>query len=137
MVSFIVAGELTHRRVVIVLAAAFLVYGAWSARHAKLEALPDFAPEQVERLVTQPIETALGGVADVESLRSESIQGLSIVNVTFAETSDVFRSRQLGGESLAEVGARLPANARAPRLSPLTSATMDVLKIGLTSRVRT
>ena len=151
MVPFIVAGALTHRRVVVVLAAAFLIYGAWSARHAKLEALPDFAPprvdvqteapgfapEQVERLVTQPIETALGGVADVESLRSESIQGLSIVNVTFAETSDVFRSRQLVGESLAEVGARLPANARAPRLSPLTSATMDVLKIGLTSRVRT
>jgi CzcA family heavy metal efflux pump len=151
MVPFIVAGALKHRRIVVVLAAAFLVYGALAARHAKLEALPDFAPprvdvqteapglapEQVERLVTQPIETALGGVADVESLRSESIQGLSIVNVTFAETSDVFRSRQLVGESLAEVGARLPANVRPPRLSPLTSATMDVLKIGLTSRVRT
>jgi len=48
MVSFIVAGALTHRRVIIVLAAAFLLYGAWSARHAKLEALPDFAPPRVD-----------------------------------------------------------------------------------------
>src|SRR4029453_11569782 len=91
MLQRLVEGSLRHRGLVLVLAALFLVYGAWSAHRAPLDVLPDFAPpeavvqteapgfapEQVERLVTLPIESALGGGAGIEALRSGSIQGLS------------------------------------------------------------
>ena len=131
----------------IVLAIAMIGYGVWSARRTSLDVFPDFAPpqvdvqteapglapEQVERLVTAPIEASLGGLGELESLRSESIQGLSVVTVVFDEDADVFRVRQLLGESLAEVSARLPAGVGPPHMSPVTSATMDVLKLGLVS----
>lgn len=147
MLQRLVEGSLRHRGLVLVLAVLFLVYGAWSARRAPLDVLPDFAPpeavvqteapglapEQVERLVTTPIESALGGVAGIEALRSESIQGLSVVTAVFTEDAEPYRSRQLVAESLADIAARLPAGVAPPRLSPLTSATMDVLKIGLQS----
>ena len=147
MFSAIIGRSLEHRAVVLTLAAALFVYGVWTARHAKLDVLPDFAPpqvdiqteapgfapDQVELLVTLPIETALGGVAGLQALRSESIQGLSVVNAVFADASDVYLARQAIAERLADIGPRLPVGVLPPRLSPLTSATMDVLKIGLTS----
>lgn len=151
MLDRLVAGSLRYRQLVLVLAALFFAYGAWSVRDARLDVLPDFAPpqavvqteapgfapEQVEQLVTRPIETALGGVAGLESIRSESIQGLSVVTAVFTESADVFRSRQLLAESLADAAPRLPIGVSPPRVSPLTSATMDVLKIGLRSSVLT
>jgi CzcA family heavy metal efflux pump len=151
VLDHLVATSLRHRQLILVLAALFFVYGIWSVRDAKLDVLPDFAPpqavvqteapgfapEQVEQLVTRPIETALGGVAGLESIRSESIQGLSVVTVVFAEGADVFRARQLLAESLADAAPRLPIGVSPPRVSPLTSATMDVLKIGLQSSVLT
>src|SRR5262245_31824674 len=117
MLQRLVEASLRRRGLVAVLAAGFLVYGAWSARHVPLDVLPDFAPpqavvqteapgfapEQVERLVTTPIESALGGVAGVDALRSESIQGLSVVTVVFAESADVYRARQLVAESLGDI----------------------------------
>jgi CzcA family heavy metal efflux pump len=150
MLQTIVARALEHRRVVIVLATAVVLYGVWTARHAKLDVLPDFAPpqveiqteapgfapDQVELLVTLPIETALGGVAGLQALRSESIQGLSVITAVFRDDVDLFKARQVVAENLADIGPRLPAGVQPPRLSPLTSATMDVLKIGLTSRTR-
>src|SRR6185295_3878390 len=91
---------------------------------------------QVERLVTLPVETALGGVPGLEALRSESIPGLAVVTAVFAEGADPYIARQSLAERLADLGPRLPAGVLPPRLSPLTSATMDVLKIGLVSHVR-
>ncbi len=146
----VVALALQHRRVVVALACALALYGIWTAAHAKLDVLPEFAPpqatiqteapgfapDQVELLVTLPIETSLAGVAGLESLRSESIQGLSVITALFAEDTDVFQARQMLAESLADVAGRLPIGVQPPRLSPLTSATMDVLKLGLTSHVR-
>ena len=139
--------SLRSRGVVLALAAALLVYGTWSAAHVKLDVLPDFAPpqvevqteapglspEQVEALVTQPVEQALGGLAGLRSLRSESIQGLSVVRAVFAEDVDPHAARQLLAESVASATSRLPVGVGPPRLSPLTSATMDVLKLGLVS----
>ncbi len=150
MFQAVIARSIEHRRVVLALAAALLLYGVWTAAHARLDVLPDFAPpqvdiqteapgfapEQVERLVTLPIETALGGVAGLEALRSESIQGLSVVTAVFADATDVWIARQSLAERLADIGPRLPSGVLPPRLSPLTSATMDVLKIGLTSHTR-
>ncbi len=150
MFAAIISRALEHRRVVLALASAFFLYGLWTATHARLDVLPDFAPpqvdiqteapgfapDQVELLVTLPIETALGGVTGLEALRSESIQGLSVINAVFADDTDVYIARQALAERLADIGPRLPAGVLSPRLSPLTSATMDVLKIGLTSHTQ-
>lgn len=150
MFHAIIARSLAHRRVVLALATALFLYGLWTAEHARLDVLPDFAPpqvdvqteapgfapDQVELLVTLPIETALGGIAGLQALRSESIQGLSVINAVFDDATDVYLARQALAERLADIGPRLPTGVLPPRLSPLTSATMDVLKIGLTSHVR-
>jgi CzcA family heavy metal efflux pump len=150
MLRTVVLGSLRHRGVVAALSAALVLYGLWSAVHAPLDVLPEFsppqaviqteapgfAPEQVEALVTQPIEAAVGGLAGMEALRSESIQGLSVVTAVFREDVDVLAARQLLAEGVGESAARLPLGVGPPRLSPLTSATMDVLKVGLVSDTR-
>src|SRR6266850_8308822 len=121
MLRTIVERSLEHRRVVVALATALALYGVWTARHAQLDVLPDFAPpqvqvqteapgfapDQVELLVTLPIETALGGATGLEALRSESIQGLSVVTAVFSEDADIYNARQVLAESLADIGARL------------------------------
>src|SRR6185436_11957954 len=94
---------------------------------------PGLAPEQVEALVTRPVETAVNGLGRMESLRSESIQGLSIITAVFEEGTDIFLARQQLAEKIAETAGQLPLGVKAPRMTPLTSATMDVLKIGFTS----
>ncbi|MBV9619984.1 MAG: efflux RND transporter permease subunit, partial [Gammaproteobacteria bacterium] len=94
---------------------------------------PGFAPQQVEELVTRPIENAVNGAAGLATLRSESIPGLSVVTITFAEGVDVHIARQGISERLSELGSALPAGVESPKLSPLVSSTMDLLKIGLRS----
>jgi CzcA family heavy metal efflux pump len=91
------------------------------------------ASEKVELLVTLPIETMVNGLGDMESLRSESINGLSIITAVFKEGSDVFRARQMLSEKLSEMTGALPSTVGTPRMTPLTSSTMDLLKIGLVS----
>ncbi len=147
MLQFLVEHSLRFRGIVLVLAAGVLVYGAYRAAHAKLDVFPDFvqpqavvqteapglSPEQVEALVTQPLEGVLGGVAHVESVRSQSIQGLSIITIVFRENVDVFSARQMIAEQLGAVSGDLPSGVGQPKLTPLTSSTMDLLKIGLVS----
>src|SRR5262249_3644863 len=94
---------------------------------------PGLAPEQVELLVTRPIETAANGLGDMESLRSESIQGLSIITAVFKEGTDIFLARQMLAQKVSELMGQLPDGVKAPRLPPLTPSTMDLLKIGLVS----
>src|SRR6185369_10864279 len=147
VISRLVEFSLRNRLVIIVLGCVLVVYGVQVAVHAKLDVFPNFvqpqvvvqteapgfAPEQVEALVTVPIETAINGLGGMESLRSESIEGLSIITAVFKEGTDVFRSRQMLAERLSELGGSLPASVNAPRMTPLTSSTMDLLKIGLVS----
>lgn len=94
---------------------------------------PGFAPEQVEELVTRPVESAINGASGLATLRSESIPGLSVVTVTFNDGIDPHVARQGISERLAEIGSSLPQGVGAPKLSPLVSSTMDLLKIGLIS----
>lgn len=147
MLQAIVQWSLRFRGVVISLACLVLLYGGWVAARAKLDVFPDFvppqvtvqteapglAPEQVETLVTRPVENAINGLGSQESLRSETIQGLSVITVVFKEGTDIQVARQMLGEKLGEISGRLPAGVRPPRMSPLVSSTMDLLKVGLLS----
>jgi CzcA family heavy metal efflux pump len=147
MLRRLVEISLEKRGIVITLAIGLITYGLIVASRAKLDVFPDFmqpqvsvqtespglSPEQVEALVTRPIENALNGTVDLESVRSESIQGLSVVMAVFADGTDIFRARQLLAERLGQLAGTLPVGVAAPKMEPLTSSTMDLLKFGLTS----
>ena len=93
---------------------------------------PGLTAEQVEKLVTRPVEQAISGSAGVASIRSESTAALSTITVNFAEGSEPFRDRQVVSEALNELDP-LPQGVTPPHVSPLTSSTMDLLKLGFTS----
>jgi CzcA family heavy metal efflux pump len=147
MLRFIVQLSLRHRGIVIALALGLLAWGSYIASRAPLDVFPEFvapqvtiqaeAPglsaEQVEVLVTRPVESAVNGASDLDSVRSESIQGLSVVTAVFKEGSNIYLARQSLAEKLGTLARQLPDGVRAPTLSPLTSSTMDLLKIGLVS----
>ncbi len=137
--------------IVIGLALTLVVYGVTVVARAKLDVFPEFAPpqvsiqteapglspDQVEVLVTTPIENAVNGVNGLAVIRSQSIQGLSVITVILAEGTDLLRARQMIAERLGELSGQLPATARAPVLSPLTSSSSTVLVLGITSTHRT
>lgn len=136
-----------HGGAVAALTALALVLGCWGALRSPLDVFPEFvpsqvdiqteapgfAPQQVEELVTKPIENAVNGAAGLATLRSESIPGLSVVTITFADGVDLHVARQGISERLSELGSSLPTGVAAPKLSPLVSSTMDLLKVGLVS----
>src|SRR5262245_60810272 len=122
MIQAIVHFSLKFRGVVLILAGTLLGYGLFVAQNAKLDVFPDFvqpqvvvqtecpglSPEQVELLVTLPLENMINGLGEMESLRSESIEGLSIITAVFKEGTDVFRARQMLAEKVAETSGTLP-----------------------------
>ncbi len=146
MLSRLVRLSLKHPRLVALAAAVLLVAGSLTMASANYDVFPDFVPaqaevqteapglsaEQVEQLVTRPVEQAVNGAAGVEAVRSDSIQGLSIVNVVFRQGSEPYRARQIVAEALSEAASELPAGVGPPKVAPLTSATMDLLKVGFT-----
>jgi CzcA family heavy metal efflux pump len=147
MLGAIVRWSLAKPRLVAAAALLLFVYGCVVLTHAEFDVFPEFVPaqaeiqteapgltaEQVEQLVTRPVEQAVNGAAGVATVRSESIQGISIVSVVFAEGSEPYRARQVVAEALGEVQGNLPAGVLPPKVAPLTSSTMDLLKIGFTS----
>ena len=147
MLQAIVQFSLRFRGIVVALACLLLGYGLYVASRAKLDVFPNFVPpevtvqtecpglsaEQVETLVTRPVESAVNGLGHQESLRSDSIQGLSVITIVFKEGTDILQARQMLAEKLGETAGGLPAGVKAPKMSSLTSATMDLLKIGLVS----
>lgn len=144
MLAAIVRFSLRFHGIIIALALLVLCYGGYLFSQAGLDIFPEFAPkrvivqtespglsaEQVETLVTLPLETAISGLVGLESVRSESIQGLSVITATFAETSDVYRNRQLVSERLVDSSTRLPKGIT-PVVVPLSSASATILTIGL------
>jgi CzcA family heavy metal efflux pump len=147
MLQAIVQWSIQNRVVVVVLAVMLLVGGLYATSHSRLDVFPEFAPPQVvvqteapglspaevEQLVTLPIEQALNGVPSLDVLRSQSIQGLSVVTVIFEDGTDIYRGRQLVAERLAELAGQFPEGVEAPRLGPLTATTGRLLTIGFTS----
>ena len=150
LLAAIVRFSLRFRGVVLVLAGILIVYGALTLSRSKYDVFPEFAPpqvsiqteapglapEQVEVLATQPIENAINGLPGLQALRSQSIQGLSVITITFNPGSDIYRDRQNLGERLGALATQLPQGVQVPVMSPLTSSTSVVLDIGLTSDKR-
>ena len=147
MLRQIVELSLRRRGVILALAAGLIAYGWLVAANSKLDVFPDFvqpqvtvqteapglASEQVETLVTRPVESSLNGAGDLESIRSESIQGLSVVTAVFKDGTEIYQARQMIAERLAQLTGELPAGVQTPKMEPLTSSTMDLLKFGLCS----
>ncbi|MBC8751306.1 MULTISPECIES: efflux RND transporter permease subunit [Paraburkholderia] len=150
MLNAIIRFSLRFRGVIYALAVLLAGYGLYTLTRAKLDVFPEFAPpmsivqteapgltsEQVETLVTQPIENALGGMVGLQSMRSRSLQGLSAVTLVFDAHANVMQVRQLVSERANALAATLPAGVQPPRLLPLTTTTSVVRTIGLTSKTR-
>ncbi len=146
MLSRIVGFSVRRPGLVVALAGAVLALGVARLFDASLDVFPEFSPTQVvvqteapgrtaaqvEALVTQPIEQAVGGLADLVSMRSQSIAGLSVVTLVFDDRSSIHRDRQGVAERLAQAAPRLPEGV-VPELTPLTSSASTVLGLGLTS----
>ncbi len=150
MLSGLVRGSIRHRGVVLGLAVAMVVVGATTLARAPLDVFPEFAPpqvsiqteapglspEQVELLVTKPLEDAINGVQGIAVVRSQSIQGLSVVTAVLVQGVDIYRARQSLAERLAEATGALPETVHPPVLTPLTSSSSTVLVVGITSTTR-
>jgi len=147
MLTAIVRWTLIRPRLIAGAALLLLVYGSAIVLGARYDVFPDFVPaeaevqtevpglaaEQVETLVTRPVEQAVAGASGVAAVRSQTISGLSVVKVVFDDGFDLYRARQIVSESLAGAYSEMPAGVKAPVVTPLTSSTMDLLKIGFTS----
>ncbi len=150
MLNAIVGFSIRHRGLVVALGCAFMAYGILSVYRVPYSDFPNFAPpqvtiqteapglssEQVEILVTQPIENAINGVSGIESLRSKSIQGLSVITVVFRFGTDIYVDRQAVSERLTTVAGELPSGVLPPLMTPLTTTTSWVMHIGLTSKTQ-
>ena len=148
MLGRLVHFALAQRVLVLALAALLVVLGVRAGRDVPLDVFPEFAPpmveiqteapglstEEVESLVTVPIETAVNGVPGLMTLRSKSVLGLSSVQILFERGSDVVRARQMVGERITQVQPRLPLAARQPVLMPPLSSTSRAMKVGLSSK---
>ena len=145
--NWIVAGALRFRILVVAAAVALIVVGVRTADDVPLDVFPEFAPprveiqteapglstEEVDSLVTVPIENSLGGIPYLDEIRSKSVLGLSSIQLYFERGTDLITARQLVQERLALSSARLPQVVNAPVILPPLSSLSRALKIGLWS----
>lgn len=147
MLNKIIRYSLHNRLLVMIAAIALLVWGSITARNMEVDVFPDLnaptvvvmteaqgmAPEEVERLVTFQIETAVNGATDVRRVRSSSTTGFSVVWVEFDWGTDIYTARQIVSEKLATIGDALPVNAGQPTLGPQSSILGEMMIVSLTA----
>ena len=147
MISKIIRWSLENRLIVLALATVVLISGAGVALRMPVDVFPDLtapsvtviteaqgmAPEEVETLVTFPIETAMNGAAGVRRVRSSSATGISVVWVEFDWGTDIYQARQVVNEKLQLASSSLPPEVERPVLAPVSSIMGEILFISLTS----
>ncbi|MSV35687.1 MAG: efflux RND transporter permease subunit [Bryobacterales bacterium] len=147
MLDALIRWSLRYRTLVLFLAAAFLILGAYTATRVPLDVLPDLtaptvtillegrgmAPVEMETLATFPMEAALNGAAGVRRVRSATAVGVAIIWVEFDWGQDILRARQIVTEKIAQVAATLPPTVAAPYLAPTSSIMGEIQFIALES----
>lgn len=147
MLNKIIQYSLHNRLVVMIASITLLLWGSYTAHKMEVDVFPDLnaptvvvmteaqgmAPEEVERMVTFPIETAVNGATDVRSVRSSSTTGFSVVWVQFDWGTNIYTARQIVSEKLSTLGDALPGNVGSPTLGPQSSILGEMMIFGLTS----
>ena len=147
MLNKIIYYSLHNRLVILVCALLLMIWGTYTAFNTDVDVFPDLnaptvvimteangmAPEEEERLVTFPVETAVNGAMDVRRVRSSSTTGFSVVWVEFDWGTDIYRARQIVSEKLAVLGESLPENVGKPTLGPQSSILGEMMILGLTA----
>ena len=147
MLNKIIYYSLHNRLVILVCALLLMIWGTYTAFNTDVDVFPDLnaptvvimteangmAPEEVERLVTFPVETAVNGAMDVRRVRSSSTTGFSVVWVEFDWGTDIYRARQIVSEKLAVLGESLPENVGKPTLGPQSSILGEMMILVLTA----
>ena len=147
MLNKIIGFSLQNRILVLVASVLLLIGGTYTAMHTEVDVFPDLnaptvvimteangmAAEEVDQLVTFPVETAVNGATGVRRVRSSSTNGFSVVWVEFDWDTDIYLARQIVSEKLAVVSESLPANVGKPTLGPQSSILGEMLIVGLTA----
>lgn len=147
MLNRIINFSLSNRLLVIVASVLLLIFGSYVATRMEVDVFPDLtaptvvvlteahgmAPEEVERLVTFPIETSVNGATNVRRVRSSSTAGFSVVWIEFEWDTDIFKARQIVNEKLISISSKLPLGTGNPTMAPQASIMGEIMMIGLTS----
>lgn len=144
MFKWLLANSLSNRLLVLIASAVIMAYGAWTLAQTPVDVFPDLnkptvtimteaggmAAEEVEQLITFPLETTMNGLPGVESVRSTSSAGLSFLYVTFGWDTEIFRARQMVSERLSSMEEGMPEGA-IPRMGPISSIMGEIMQIAI------
>ncbi|BAZ47045.1 cation efflux system protein (plasmid) [Chondrocystis sp. NIES-4102] len=147
MLNYILKWSIAQRWIVVIASVIISIWGIFVITQMPLDVIPNFAPPQVqiqteapglapdevESLITLPMENSLNGTPGIELIRSSSAVGLSVVTIVFEEGTDIYQARQQVTERLQQVQSNLPEGVETPELTPTTSPIGDILKYALTS----
>ncbi len=148
MINKLINWSLENRFIVMVLGIILFIYGSFSTINTPVDIFPEFAPpqvviqthapglasEEIESLVTIPLESALNGTSMVQTVRSSSSEGLSFITVIFEWGTNIYDARQLVAEKVQVISSKLPANVQRPILSPITSPIGSIYFFALTGK---